>query len=338
MLYALPPAVMPAGHGMMQPPCVPADKLADARALTSPLPDLPDTIENGKALYNGKGTCFNCHGKDGGGDGAGALGLDPAPEKKFSASWLLAASHRGRRSFGSIKHGSPGTRMGGFSNVLTDEEIWAIIQYERTFAGIHGPRHGMGRGGEMGNMGPRGGMSHEGPPESKSDNCREGVRAGSMKRARRKVEEERKSSLTAVIAAVLLSVGVASFGVTSGLVSVVLVRAADHPVVVGDRPGAEAGLLNPHSDLIFRATGATSCLNCHRTNREGRLTARVQDNAKVQELKAKAKGIHGPGRFADCLRCHAGGDKGVENIEGSKYKSVNSQQEAPFAPPSTNDG
>ena len=154
------------------------------------------------------------------------------------------------------------------------------------------------------------------PRNRESDNCREGVRAGPMKCARRKVEEERKSSLAAVIAAVLLSVGVASFGVTKGLVSVVPVWAADHLVVIADRPRAEGGLLNPHSDLIFRATGTTSCLDCHSVGRDGNLTAHVQNNAKVQELKAKAKGIHGPGRFADCLRCHAGGYKGVEKYRG----------------------
>jgi hypothetical protein len=71
-------------------------------------------------------------------------------------------------------------------------------------------------------------------------------------------------------------------------------------------------LSNPHSDLIFRATGAVSCSDCHRTGRDGELSAGVQDNELVRGLKAKAKGIHGPGRFADCLRCHAGGDKGVE--------------------------
>ncbi len=77
---------------------------------------------------------------------------------------------------------------------------------------------------------------------------------------------------------------------------------------------ADAGGMvpNPHSDLIFRATGATTCLDCHRAGKAGTLSPQVQDNALVQELKAKAKGIHGPGRFADCLRCHAGGNKGVE--------------------------
>lgn len=71
-------------------------------------------------------------------------------------------------------------------------------------------------------------------------------------------------------------------------------------------------VVNPHSDLIFRATGAKQCTDCHRVDKEGRVTSQALDNVLVQDLKAKAKGIHGPGRFADCLRCHAGGDKGVE--------------------------
>ena len=45
--------------------------------------------------------------------------------------------------------------MIGFGSVLSDEEIWSIIQYERTFAGSRGP--GM-RGGGMERRGPRGGM------------------------------------------------------------------------------------------------------------------------------------------------------------------------------------
>ena len=78
---------------------------------------------------------------------------------------------------------------------------------------------------------------------------------------------------------------------------------------VADSSGMPA---NPHSDLIFRATGATTCVDCHRAGKDGLMLTQVQDNQLVQDLKAKAKGIHGPGRFADCLRCHAGGNKGVE--------------------------
>jgi hypothetical protein len=63
----------------MLQPLVPADKLAAARALTSPLPRSPEIVEQGKALDNGKGACFNCLGKDGGGNGPAAAKLDPAP-------------------------------------------------------------------------------------------------------------------------------------------------------------------------------------------------------------------------------------------------------------------
>lgn len=140
---------------MMQPR-VPADKLAEARALTSPLPNSPDVVERGKALYNGKGTCFNCHGKDGMGNGPAATGLDPAP-RNFHHHGFWRHRTEGE-IFWVIKHGSPGTSMIGFGSQLTDEEIWAIIQYERSFAVERGPgMMGPGKGrGPM--MGPGGGM------------------------------------------------------------------------------------------------------------------------------------------------------------------------------------
>src|SRR4026208_1286540 len=75
---SLPAAAGAAERHMMQPR-VPDEKLAEARAITSPLPSSPEIVERGKALYNGKGTCFNCHGKDGGGDGPLAAQINPSP-------------------------------------------------------------------------------------------------------------------------------------------------------------------------------------------------------------------------------------------------------------------
>lgn len=144
----------------MMHPRVPADKLAEARALTSPLPTSPEIIEKGKLLYNGKGTCFNCHGTDGGGNGPAAAQLNPSPRNfQHHGFWR----HRTEGEiFWVIKHGSPGTAMIGFGPVLSDDEIWSLIQYERTFAGRHGP--GMrGHGEGMGpGMGGREGMGHRG--------------------------------------------------------------------------------------------------------------------------------------------------------------------------------
>ncbi|MDH5252256.1 MAG: c-type cytochrome [Nitrospira sp.] len=143
---------------MMQP-LVPADKLAEARALKSPLPDSPEIVAKGKALYEGKGACFNCHGTDGGGNGPAAAKLNPAPRDfRHHGFWR----HRSEGEiFWTIKHGSPGTAMIAFGPVLSDEEIWSLIQYERTFAGGHG-RRGMGRGEGMGPMMGPGGGEHRG--------------------------------------------------------------------------------------------------------------------------------------------------------------------------------
>jgi mono/diheme cytochrome c family protein len=157
-------ALLSAAERPLMQPRVPADRLAEARALASPLPDSAENVEKGKALYNGKGTCFNCHGKDGSGNGMAAVGLDPSPRNfQHHGFWR----HRTEGEiFWVIKHGSPGSAMIGFGDQLTDEEIWSIIQYERSFAGDHGHGmmgHGEGRGPGMGSGGGMGGMEHRGP-------------------------------------------------------------------------------------------------------------------------------------------------------------------------------
>ena len=131
-------------------PRVPADKREEARALKSPLPDSSDIVAQGKKIYEGKGTCFNCHGMTGRGDGAGGSTLDPSPRNfRHRGMW----HHRTEGEiFWVIKHGIPGTGMIPFGGLLSDEEIWAVMQYERSFAGGRGPG-GMGRHRGMRPMG-----------------------------------------------------------------------------------------------------------------------------------------------------------------------------------------
>ena len=143
---------------------VPADKLEEARGLTSPFPDSPEIAANGKEIYEGKGTCFNCHGMTGRGDGPGGSTLNPSPRNfRHRGMWR----HRTEGEiFWVIKHGIEGTGMIPFGGLLTDEEIWTVMQYERSFAGGHG-RGGMGphkgrgsrdKGDRMGNRGRHGRM------------------------------------------------------------------------------------------------------------------------------------------------------------------------------------
>ncbi|MEO6306353.1 MAG: c-type cytochrome [Nitrospiraceae bacterium] len=146
-------------HMMQQ--LVPVDKVAEARALTSPLPKSPETVAQGKAIYDGKGACFNCHGKEGDGNGPLAAQLNPSPRNfQHHGFWR----HRTEGEiFWVIKQGSAGSSMVGFGDQLTDGEIWALIQYIRNFGGEHGSGM-MGRGEGMGSMmGPGGGMGHGGP-------------------------------------------------------------------------------------------------------------------------------------------------------------------------------
>lgn len=126
-------------------PRVPAHRLAEARALANPLPDSAETIERGKGLYHGKGTCVNCHGVTGGGDGPLAVGLDPSPRNFHHHGFWRHRSDG--EVFWVIKHGSAGTAMIGFGDLLTDEEVWALVQYLHSFgaeAGHHGRGPGMG--------------------------------------------------------------------------------------------------------------------------------------------------------------------------------------------------
>lgn len=160
LLTAIPSAAQER-HRMMRP-IVPPDQLETARALKSPLPDSLEIVEKGKAIYEGKGTCFNCHGLSGRGDGAGGASLDPSPRNfRHRGMWR----HRTEGEiFWVIKNGSPGTGMIAFGGMLTDEEIWTVMQYERMF-GERG--HGRGRGPRegMGPRGPRGGRGTHGDME-----------------------------------------------------------------------------------------------------------------------------------------------------------------------------
>ncbi len=144
--------LLAAERNMMEPR-VPADKLAEARALSNPLPDSPDILEKGKALYQGKGSCVNCHGAKGRGDGVAAMGLNPSPRNFHHHGFWR---HRSEGEiFWVIKHGIPGTAMLPFGAMLSDEEIWTIMQYERSFSG--GPGGMMREGGTGGPGEPRGG-------------------------------------------------------------------------------------------------------------------------------------------------------------------------------------
>lgn len=78
-------------------------------------------------------------------------------------------------------------------------------------------------------------------------------------------------------------------------------------------PVRAAEPINPHGEFIFRVTGTTSCNACHVFSAESGRPL-LSNNEAVRSLIARGKGNHGPGRFADCFRCHAGG-----RLPGDRY-------------------
>jgi mono/diheme cytochrome c family protein len=113
---------------------VPADQLAAAKATKNPRPGDAKSIANGKAIFEGKGICFTCHGMGGKGDGDAGKALDPSPRNMTNSAWH-AAKTDGEMAW-VIKNGSPGTGMIAYSPaIISEDEVWDVINYERTFKG-----------------------------------------------------------------------------------------------------------------------------------------------------------------------------------------------------------
>ena len=118
-------------------PRVPKAERGAAKKLKSPLyknskKASPEIIAEGKKIFEGKGTCFNCHGKSGMGDGPAGKVLNPAPRNFSNCKF-----HKKRKDgelFWVIKNGSPGTGMVPLiPSAINEEEAWQVIAYERSF-------------------------------------------------------------------------------------------------------------------------------------------------------------------------------------------------------------
>jgi len=116
-------------------PRVPEDDLEEAREWKNPFEATPENIAKGKELFNGKATCFTCHGNDGRGDGIAGAALDPGPRNFHNKAF------RDKKSPGEymyvVKNGSEGTGMISYApGIVTEEEAALIILYERSLADI----------------------------------------------------------------------------------------------------------------------------------------------------------------------------------------------------------
>jgi len=111
---------------------VPSDKLQELRAVENPVPDTPEMVAEGEAVFRGVGSCNVCHGETGNGQGIGASGLDPSPRDFTNKRWQKARSD-GELMY-VLRHGSPGSAMiTAVPGLISEEDGWKVIRYIRTF-------------------------------------------------------------------------------------------------------------------------------------------------------------------------------------------------------------
>ena len=99
----------------------------DQALLRNPFPPDPASLQTGGSVY--ERSCQTCHGSSGRGDGPGGTGLDPPPADLV----VHVPLHPERDLFRFVHDGVPGTSMTPLGDRLTDEEIWHVINYIRTF-------------------------------------------------------------------------------------------------------------------------------------------------------------------------------------------------------------
>jgi copper transport protein len=93
----------------------------------NPFPPTAHSLDTGQRVY--AQNCQSCHGVAGRGDGPQAARLNPPPADLA----IHVPLHSDGALFGFIENGIPGTAMPPLGGKLTDEEIWHVINYIRTF-------------------------------------------------------------------------------------------------------------------------------------------------------------------------------------------------------------
>ena len=88
------------------------------------------SIANGKRLYASTG-CSVCHGVSGYGDGPSANQMDPKPADLTAAH---ANAHTAGDLFWWISYGMKKSAMPGFSEILTEEDRWDLINFLRALS------------------------------------------------------------------------------------------------------------------------------------------------------------------------------------------------------------
>lgn len=100
----------------------------------------PGDAERGEAVYLKR--CVLCHGEEGDADTPMAERLNPPPRDFTEGQYKIKTTAfddsipNDNDLFRMIRDGMPGTAMPGWSDMLSEQEMWDVVAYIKTFAGL----------------------------------------------------------------------------------------------------------------------------------------------------------------------------------------------------------
>ncbi len=100
--------------------------------MTNPVPQTTDTLQEAKSLYENR--CSKCHGSNGDGKGSATKDMDVTP-RNYTTKALMETIPDGQL-FWIICYGSDPdiTEMKGYKKKLSEEQMWSLVHYIRSFA------------------------------------------------------------------------------------------------------------------------------------------------------------------------------------------------------------
>ncbi len=107
-----------------------ARRRAEAAAMVNPVPVSNESLDLGRRVYWGE--CVACHGELADGDSKMSYSLDPVPPSLVDAETKFGNSDG--EMFVVIRDGVKDTSMKPYTGMLTEPQMWSVINYIRTLA------------------------------------------------------------------------------------------------------------------------------------------------------------------------------------------------------------